>query len=108
MSRNYKKASFLLFFFFFKSLFPISFSFLFFPRNEQEDKQHSIASSAPYSLHTRLGRIADNSVLSSSRVLMASSRKLPSHFRLPSLTSDQLSSKAPDMYNGEVLRETKL
>ncbi|OPJ71200.1 protein FAM149A isoform A [Patagioenas fasciata monilis] len=77
-------------------------------QNEQEDKQHSIASSAPNSLHTRLGRIADNSVLSSSRVLLASSRKLPSHCRLPSLTSDQLSSKAPNMYDGEILRETKL
>ncbi|NWQ74431.1 F149A protein, partial [Columbina picui] len=77
-------------------------------QNEQEDKQHSIASSAPNSVHTRLGRIADNSVLSSSRVLLAPSRKLPSHCRLPSLTSDQLSSKAPNMYNDEILRETKL
>ncbi|NXC73870.1 F149A protein, partial [Anhinga anhinga] len=76
-------------------------------QNEQEDKQHSIGSSAPNSVHTRLGRIADNSVLSSSRVLLASSRKLPSHRRLPSLTSDQLSSKAPNMYNDEILRGTK-
>uniref|UniRef100_A0A8C3KJS6 Family with sequence similarity 149 member A n=1 Tax=Calidris pygmaea TaxID=425635 RepID=A0A8C3KJS6_9CHAR len=36
---------------------------------------------------------AGNSVLLSARVLLASSRKLPSHRRLPSLTSDQLSSK---------------
>ncbi|KFP65149.1 Protein FAM149A, partial [Cariama cristata] len=76
-------------------------------QNEQDDKQHSIGSSAPNSVHTRLGRIADNSVLSS-RVLLASSRKLPSHRRLPSLTSDQLSSKAPNMYNDEILRGTKL
>ncbi|KFQ49557.1 Protein FAM149A, partial [Pelecanus crispus] len=76
-------------------------------QNEQEDKQHSIGSSAPNSVHIRLGRIADNSVLSSSRVLLASSRKLPSHRRLPSLTSDQLSSKAPNMYNDEILRGTK-
>ncbi|XP_074722450.1 toll-like receptor 3 isoform X2 [Strix uralensis] len=76
-------------------------------QNEQEDKQPSIDSSAPTSVH-RLGRIADNSVLSSSRVLLASSRKLPSHRRLPSLTSDQLSSKAPNMYNDEILRGTKL
>ncbi|KAF1579738.1 hypothetical protein FQV11_0006490, partial [Eudyptes moseleyi] len=76
-------------------------------QNEQEDKQHSIGSSAPNSVHARLGRIADNSVLSSSRVLLASSRKLPSHRRLPSLTSDQLSSKAPNMYNDEILRGTK-
>ncbi|XP_074883246.1 protein FAM149A isoform X1 [Buteo buteo] len=76
--------------------------------NEQEDKQHSIGSSAPNSVHARLGRIADNSILSSSRVLLASSRKLPSHCRLPSLTSDQLSSKAPSVYNDEILRGTKL
>ncbi|XP_010708366.2 protein FAM149A [Meleagris gallopavo] len=80
----------------------------FFTRNEQEDKPHSISSSAPNSVHTSLGRIADNHVLSSSRVLLASARKLPSHCRLPSLTSDQLSSKAPNMYNDEILRGTKL
>ncbi|KAM6400835.1 protein FAM149A isoform 2-T2 [Pluvialis apricaria] len=77
-------------------------------QNEQEDKQQSIGSSAPNSVHARLGRTAGNSVLSSSRVLLASSRKLPSHRRLPSLTSDQLSSKAPNMYNDEILRGTKL
>ncbi|NXD76023.1 F149A protein, partial [Halcyon senegalensis] len=77
-------------------------------QNEQKDKQPSIGSSAANSVHTRLGRIADNSVLSSSRVLLTSSRKLPSHRRLPSLTSDQLSSKAPNMYNDEILRGTKL
>ncbi|XP_071599447.1 protein FAM149A isoform X2 [Heliangelus exortis] len=77
-------------------------------QHEQENKQHSIVSSASNSVHTRLGRIADNGVLSSSRVLLASSRKLPNHCRLPSLTSDQLSSKAPNMYNDEILRGTKL
>ncbi|NXQ88850.1 F149A protein, partial [Nyctibius grandis] len=77
-------------------------------QNEQEGKQHSIGSSALSSVHTRLGRIAENSVLSSSRVLLASSRKLPSHRRLPSLTCDQLSSKAPNMYNDEFLTGTKL
>ncbi|NXT53988.1 F149A protein, partial [Pluvianellus socialis] len=77
-------------------------------QNEQEDKQQSIGSSAPNSVHTRLGRTAGNGVLSSSRVLLASSRKLPSHRRLPSLTSDQLSSKAPNLYNDEILRGTKL
>ncbi|NWU72013.1 F149A protein, partial [Pterocles burchelli] len=77
-------------------------------QNEQEDKQCSIGSSAPNSVHTRLGTIAENSVFSSSRVLLASSRKLPSHRRLPSLTSEQLSSKAPNMYNDEILRGTKL
>ncbi|NXN24818.1 F149A protein, partial [Nycticryphes semicollaris] len=77
-------------------------------QNEQEDKQQSIGPSAPNALHARLGRTAGNSVLSSSRVLLASSKKLPSHRRLPSLTSDQLSSKAPNMYNDEILRGTKL
>ncbi|XP_074444339.1 protein FAM149A isoform X2 [Larus michahellis] len=77
-------------------------------QNEQEDKQQSIGCSAPNAVHARLGRTAGNSVLSSSRVLLASSRKLPSHRRLPSLTSDQLSSKAPNMYNDEILRGTKL
>nr|XP_013797560.1 PREDICTED: protein FAM149A isoform X1 [Apteryx mantelli mantelli]XP_013797565.1 PREDICTED: protein FAM149A isoform X1 [Apteryx mantelli mantelli] len=76
-------------------------------RNEQEDKLHSIGSNVTNSVHTKLGRIADNSVLSSSRVLLASSRKLPSHCRLPSLTSDQPSSEAPNMYNDEILRGTK-
>ncbi|NXJ75177.1 F149A protein, partial [Trogon melanurus] len=75
--------------------------------NEQEDKRHRVGSTASSSVNARVGRIADNSVLSSSRVLLASSRKLPSHRRLPSLTSDQLSSKAPNMYNGEILRGTK-
>uniref|UniRef100_A0A8V0YT55 Family with sequence similarity 149 member A n=1 Tax=Gallus gallus TaxID=9031 RepID=A0A8V0YT55_CHICK len=77
-------------------------------QNEQEDKPHSINSSAPNSLPTSLGRIADNHVLLSSRVLLTSARKLSSHRRLPSLTSDQLSSKAPNMYNDEILRGTKL
>lgn len=91
-------------FFFFPHLILHSF----FPRNEQEDKPHSINSSAPNSLPTSLGRIADNHVLLSSRVLLTSARKLSSHRRLPSLTSDQLSSKAPNMYNDEILRGTKL
>ncbi|NXU83420.1 F149A protein, partial [Xiphorhynchus elegans] len=77
-------------------------------QNEQEDKQQSIASSAPNSAHSRLGRISDNSILSSSRALLASSRKLPNHHRLPSLTSDQLCSKVPNMYNEEILRGPKL
>ncbi|NXA98312.1 F149A protein, partial [Melanocharis versteri] len=74
-------------------------------QNEQEDKQHSIASSAPNSAHARLGRISDNSVLSSSLALLASSRKLP---RLPSLTSDQPCSEVPNMCNDEIRKGTKL
>ncbi|NXG21098.1 F149A protein, partial [Grallaria varia] len=77
-------------------------------QNDQEDKQQSVASSAPNSAHARLGRISDNSVLSSSRALLASSRKLPNHRRLPSLTSDQLCSKVPNVYSEEILRGTKL
>ncbi|NXY24211.1 F149A protein, partial [Atrichornis clamosus] len=73
-------------------------------QNEQEDKQHSIASSAPNSAHARLGRIADNSVLSSSLALLASSRKLP---RLPSLTSDQLCSEGHNTYNDEIHKGMK-
>ncbi|XP_068870017.1 protein FAM149A isoform X1 [Aphelocoma coerulescens] len=73
--------------------------------NEQEDKQHSITSSAPNSAHARLGRISDNSVLSSSPALLASSRKLP---RLPSLTSDQPCSEVPNMYNDEIHKGMKL
>ncbi|CAM5141145.1 unnamed protein product [Natator depressus] len=77
-------------------------------QNEQEDKQHSIGSSVLNSVRTRRGRITDNSILSSSRVLLASSRKMPTHRRLPSLTSDPLCSKTPNVYSDEVLRGTKL
>ncbi|NWT51203.1 F149A protein, partial [Erythrocercus mccallii] len=74
-------------------------------QNEQEDKQHSITSSTPNSAHTRLGRISDNSVLSSSPALLASSRKLP---RLPSLTSDQPCSEVPNVHNDEIHKGKKL
>ncbi|NXR67690.1 F149A protein, partial [Rhadina sibilatrix] len=74
-------------------------------QNEQEDKQHSITSSTPNSAHARLGRISDNSVLSSSLALLASSRKLP---RLPSLTSDQPCSEVPNMRNDEIRKGKKL
>ncbi|NXA76600.1 F149A protein, partial [Thryothorus ludovicianus] len=74
-------------------------------QNEQEDKQHSIAASTPNSAHVRLERISDNSVLSPSLALLASSRKLP---RLPSLTSDQPCSEVPNMSNDEIHKRTKL
>ncbi|NWV78700.1 F149A protein, partial [Dasyornis broadbenti] len=74
-------------------------------QNEQEDKQHTIASSAPNSAYARLGRTSGNSVLSSSLAPLASSWKLP---RLPSLTSDQLCSEVPNMYNDEIRKGTKL
>ncbi|NXO77447.1 F149A protein, partial [Sitta europaea] len=74
-------------------------------QNEQEDKQHSIATSTPNSAHSRLGRISDNSILSPSLALLASSRKLP---RLPSLTSDQPCSEVPNVSNDEICKGTKL
>ncbi|XP_063258152.1 protein FAM149A isoform X2 [Prinia subflava] len=74
-------------------------------QNEQEDKQHRIPSSTPNSAHARLGRISNNSVLSSSPVLLASSRKLP---RLPSLTSDQPCSEVPNRHNEEIRKWKKL
>ncbi|NWW72808.1 F149A protein, partial [Climacteris rufus] len=74
-------------------------------QNEQEDKQRSIASSAPNSAHAKLGRISDNRILSPSPALLASSRKLP---RLPALTSDQLCSEVPNMCNDEICKGTKV
>ncbi|XP_041335993.1 protein FAM149A [Pyrgilauda ruficollis] len=74
-------------------------------QNEQEDKQHTSASSTPNSAHARLGRISDNSVLSASPALLASSRKVA---RLPSLTSDQPCSEVPNMHNDEIRKGTKL
>ncbi|XP_050829767.1 protein FAM149A isoform X1 [Serinus canaria] len=73
-------------------------------QNEQEDKQRTSASSTPNSAHARLGRISDNSVLSPSPALLASSRKVP---RLPSLTSDQPCSEVPNMNNDEIRKGTK-
>ncbi|NWH56923.1 F149A protein, partial [Geococcyx californianus] len=76
-------------------------------QNGQENKPRSVGSGARNSAHARLGRIVNNSVLSS-QVRLASSGKLASHCRLPSLTSDQLSSKALKIYDDEILRGTKL
>ncbi|NXT07375.1 F149A protein, partial [Prunella fulvescens] len=74
-------------------------------QNEQEDKQHTNASSAPNSAHARLGKISDNSVLTSSQALLASSRKVP---RLPSITSDQPCSEVPNRHNDEIRKGAKL
>ncbi|NXX31063.1 F149A protein, partial [Nicator chloris] len=74
-------------------------------QSEQEDKQPSIASSAPNSACARLGRISDNRVLSSSPALLASCRKLP---RLPSLTCDQPCSEVPNTHNDEIRKGKKL
>ncbi|XP_014745190.1 PREDICTED: protein FAM149A isoform X1 [Sturnus vulgaris] len=74
-------------------------------QSEQEDKQHNIASSTPNSAHARAGKISDNSVLSLSPALLASSRKLP---RIFSLTSDQPCSEVPNMSTDEIPKGTKL
>ncbi|XP_053108534.1 protein FAM149A isoform X2 [Hemicordylus capensis] len=76
-------------------------------QNEQEDKPQGVASSVN-SVRNRLGRITDSSVLSSSRVLQGSSRKMPGHRRLPSIAADPQRSKTPNVYSDEVLRGTKL
>ncbi|XP_030047340.1 protein FAM149A isoform X2 [Microcaecilia unicolor] len=76
-------------------------------QNEQDDKVLGVGSSVLASVRGRLGRIADNSILSS-RVLQVSQRKTPAQRRLPSLTSDTLRSKTPNVYNDKVLRGTKL
>uniref|UniRef100_K7FTI4 Family with sequence similarity 149 member A n=1 Tax=Pelodiscus sinensis TaxID=13735 RepID=K7FTI4_PELSI len=76
-------------------------------QNEEDDKQHSIGSSVLNSVRNRRGRITDNNILSSSRV-QQTSRKMPTHRRLPSLTSEPLCTKTLNMYSDEVLRGTKL
>ncbi|KAH0616152.1 hypothetical protein JD844_027056 [Phrynosoma platyrhinos] len=76
-------------------------------RNEQEDKSQRIGSSVN-SARNRLGRITDNSVLSLSRVLPGSSRKIAGHHRLPSIASEPLHSKTANVYSDEILRGTKL
>ncbi|XP_074848993.1 protein FAM149A isoform X2 [Carettochelys insculpta] len=77
-------------------------------QNEQEEKQFSIGSSLLNSSRNRRGRITGNNSLSSSRVLLVSSRKMPTYRRLPSLTSDPLCSKTSNVYSNEVLRGNKL
>uniref|UniRef100_A0ACB8E7N7 Uncharacterized protein n=1 Tax=Sphaerodactylus townsendi TaxID=933632 RepID=A0ACB8E7N7_9SAUR len=76
-------------------------------QNEQENKPQPAGRSVN-SARNRLGRIADSSVLSSSRVLQGSSRKIPGHRRLPSINPDPLRSKTSNVYSDEVLRGTKL
>ncbi|OCT99561.1 hypothetical protein XELAEV_18005343mg [Xenopus laevis] len=77
-------------------------------QNEQEDKSFNIAPRVLNSARNRLGRLSDNSVLSSSRILQTPSRKTPTQRRLPSITLDPLRSKTPNVYSDEVLRGTKL
>eukprot|EP00079_Xenopus_tropicalis_P020320 XP_012811109.1 PREDICTED: protein FAM149A isoform X2 [Xenopus tropicalis] len=77
-------------------------------QNEQLDKSFNIAPRVLNSARNRLGRLSDNSVLSSSRILQTPSRKTPTQRRLPSITLDPLRSKTPNVYSDEVLRGTKL
>ncbi|XP_069056190.1 protein FAM149A isoform X2 [Pleurodeles waltl] len=74
---------------------------------EQDDKQLSTGSSI-FTARNRLGRTMDSNLLSTSRVPPVSSRKTPALRRLPSLTTDPLRSKTPNVYSDEVLRGTKL
>ncbi|XP_069487643.1 protein FAM149A isoform X2 [Ambystoma mexicanum] len=75
---------------------------------EQDDKQLAAGSSIFITTRNRPGRTADNSFLSMSRVQPMSSRKTQALRRLPSLTSEPLRSKTPNVYSDEVLRGTKL
>ncbi|MEE6460776.1 hypothetical protein FKM82_001098 [Ascaphus truei] len=75
---------------------------------EQEEKTLNDVPSVLASLRNRLGRLTDNSVFSSSRILQTPSRKTPTQRRLPSLAMDPLRSKTPNVYSDEVLRGTKL
>ncbi|KAG8453721.1 hypothetical protein GDO86_000374 [Hymenochirus boettgeri] len=77
-------------------------------QNEQEDKSFNLAPRILNSARNRLGRLSDNSVLSSSRIMQTSSRKLPTQRRLPSISLDPLRAKTPNVYSDEVLRGTKL
>uniref|UniRef100_A0A8C5LL49 Family with sequence similarity 149 member A n=1 Tax=Leptobrachium leishanense TaxID=445787 RepID=A0A8C5LL49_9ANUR len=76
--------------------------------NDQEEKPYNTVSSVISSARNRLGRLSDNSVLSSSRILQTPSRKTPTQHRLPSLSVEPLRSKTPNVYSNEVLRGTKL
>ncbi|XP_061438999.1 protein FAM149A isoform X2 [Rhineura floridana] len=75
-------------------------------QNEREDKPR--VGSSVHSAQNRLGRITDSSVLSLSRVFHGSSRKTAGHRRLPSIATDPLRSRTPNVYSDEVLRGTKL
>ncbi|CAH2300348.1 Hypothetical predicted protein [Pelobates cultripes] len=76
--------------------------------NEQEDKTFNAVSSVLTSARNRLGRLSENSILPSSRILQTPSRKTPTQRRLPSLALEPLRSKTPNVYSDEVLRGTKL
>ncbi|KAM8938910.1 protein FAM149A isoform 2-T2 [Pelodytes ibericus] len=75
---------------------------------EPEDKALIIVPNVLTSARNRLGRLSDNSVLSSSRILQTPSRKTPTQRRLPSIALEPLRSRTPNVYSDEVLRGTKL
>ncbi|KAM5192341.1 protein FAM149A [Mantella aurantiaca] len=76
--------------------------------HEQEDKSLNIFPRGLSSARNRVGRLNDNSAMSSSRLLHTPSRKTPTHRRLPALTLEPIPSKTPNVYSDEVLRGTKL
>ncbi|XP_075190658.1 protein FAM149A isoform X3 [Anomaloglossus baeobatrachus] len=76
--------------------------------HEQEDKSLAVMPRVVNSARNRLGRLSDNSIFSSSRIVHTPSRKTTSQRRLPSLTLDPTRSKTPNVYSDEVLRGTKL
>ncbi|KAM9330004.1 protein FAM149A [Gastrophryne carolinensis] len=76
--------------------------------HEQEDKSLNILPRGLNSARNRLGRLNDNLVLSSSRILNTPSRKIATHRRLPALNLEPIPPKTPNVYSDEVLRGTKL
>ncbi|CAJ0968912.1 unnamed protein product [Ranitomeya imitator] len=73
--------------------------------HDQEDKSLSVLPRVLNSARNRHGRLSDNSIFSSSRILHTPSRKTTTQRRLPSLTLDPTQAKGPNVYSDEVLRE---
>ncbi|XP_051890943.1 protein FAM149A-like [Pristis pectinata] len=74
---------------------------------DQDEKQLSTGSSILSTTRNRMGRTAEHSVLSASRIIQASSRKTVTQRKLPSLSSELLKLKAANVYSDEILRGTK-
>ncbi|XP_063090706.1 protein FAM149A isoform X2 [Cavia porcellus] len=71
-------------------------------QSEQEDKSSAAGIGAFSFVRHRMGRSSD------ARGLQTSAKKTVMHRRLPSLTSDSLRIKTPNVYSDEILRGTKL
>lgn len=74
---------------------------------DQDDKQLSTGSGVLSTARNRVGRTAEHSVLSASRIIQASARKTATQRKLPSLGSELLKLKAANVYSDEILRGTK-